>query len=134
MAVIGSDGLSLLVGDGATTEIFTALKGTTIARLEITQRGNVGNAIAADAWQVQVGTSNRLAVIECDSYATDEAAMLRIKTLAMSGALGNFKLQLRSAETLLISAVVIQYREEIAPGEIKRVRFRLESSGEVSLG
>ena len=133
MATLGADGLNLIVGDGAVTEIFTALKGTTITRLEVTQRGHVANAVASDAWQTLVGTSNRNVVIECECFATDEPPALRIKLLGLSGAVANFKLQLRSAETLQFSAVVMQYREDIAAGDIKRVRFRLESSGVASL-
>lgn len=133
MTTIASDGLNLLVGDGATAEIFTALKGTTITRLEVTQRGHVANAVASDAWQTLVGTSNRNVIIECECFATDEAPALRIKTLGLSGDVANFKLQLRSSETLVLSAVLMQYREDIAAGDIKRVRFRLESSGAVSL-
>lgn len=133
MAMIAADGLNLLVGDGAITEIFTALKGTTITRLEVTQRGHVANAVANDAWQTLVGTSSRNMVIECECYATDDAAALRIKALGLGGEVANFKLQLRSAETLVLSAVVMQYREDIAAGDIKLMRFRLESSGAASL-
>lgn len=133
MATIGADGLSLFVGDGATIELFSALKGSTIVRFEMTQRGHVANAVASDAWQTLVGTSNRNVVIECECFATDETPALRIKLLGLSGAAANFKLQLRSLETLEFSAVVMQYREDIAASDIKRVRFRLESSGAASL-
>jgi hypothetical protein len=133
MATIGADGLSLLVGDGATTELFNALKGSAVTRLEVTQRGHVANAIASDAWQTLVSTSNRNVVIESECYATDDAPALRIKALALSGVAANFKLQLRGAETLVLSAFVMQYREDIAAGDIKRMRFRLESNGAASL-
>ncbi len=79
MATIGSDGLSLWVGDGAATEVFTVLKGLAVSQLEINQRSYIANAIATDAWQVQVGTANRQVVLECESYATDESAALRLK-------------------------------------------------------
>jgi len=130
MATIGSDGVSLWVGDGGTTEVFTVLKGLAVSQLEINQRSYVANAIASDAWQVQVGTANRQVGLDCESYATDEAAALRLKTLAMLGTAGNFRLELRGAEAMQMSARVIQYREESAAGEIKRLRFRLESSGQ----
>lgn len=133
MATIGSDGLSLWVGDGAATEVFTVLKGLAVSQLEINQRSYIANAIATDAWQVQVGTANRQVVLECESYATDESAALRLKTLAMLGNAGNFKLELRGTETMQMSARVMQYREESAAGEIKRLRFRLETSGQPSL-
>ena len=133
MATIGSDGLHLWVGDGAATEVFTVLKGLAVSQLEINQRRYIANAIASDAWQMQVGTANRQIVAECESYATDEAAALRLKTLAMAGSLGNFKLELRTTEAIHFSAGVMQYREENTAGEIKRLRFRLESSGEPSL-
>lgn len=133
MATIGADGLNLFVGDGAITEIFTALKGVTITRLEVTQRGHVANAVASDAWQTLVGTSNRNVVIECEGFATDDTATLRIKALGLGGEVANFKLQLSSAETLALRAVVMQYREDITAGDIKRVQFRLESSGAASL-
>ena len=133
MALVGSDGLSLLVGDGAGSETFSILKGAHVTRLDVTQRGHVSTAISSDAWQVQVGVSNRQAVIECESYTTDDAQALRVKSLALSGALGNFKLQLRSAETMLFSALVTHYREVTTAGEIKKTSFRLESSAAVSL-
>lgn len=133
MSVIGSDGLGLLIGDGATTETFTALKGGIISRFEINQRGHVANAVATDAWQVQAGTSARHVTLECEAYATDEASASRVRNLAMSGAQGNFKLQLRTAETLQFSAYVTQYREIIGAGEIKKLQCRLESSGAASL-
>lgn len=133
MATIGSDGLRLWVGDGAATEVFTVLKGLAVSQLEINQRRYIANAITSDAWQMQVGTANRQIVVECESYATDEAAALRLKTLAIAGSLGNFKLELHATEAVQFSAGVMQYREENAAGEIKRLRFRLESSSEPSL-
>lgn len=132
MAVIGSDGLSLLIGDGAATEMFSALKGAAITRMEITQRPHVAKAVTSDAWNIQVGMSERQITLDCDAYATDEANALRLKTLAMNGAAGNFKLQLRSTETLSFAAVITKYREEIRPGEIKKLFCRLETSGAAS--
>ena len=134
MAVIGADGLSLLVGDGGGTEVFTALKGAVVSRLEISQRNNTNNAVAANAWVVTGGASGRKAVIECDAFATDEAPALRVRSLMLSGAAGNFKLKLSGTETLLLSAVVTIYRETIEAGGIKRLSCRLESSGAVTIG
>jgi hypothetical protein len=133
MTVIGSDGLSLLVGDGATTEVYNPLKGCELTRLEINQRAHVTNAVASDAWQAQAGTSARHMVIECEAYATDEAASMRVRSLALAGTPGNFKLQLRPTESLQLSAYVTQYREIIGAGEIKKIQWRLESSGAASL-
>jgi hypothetical protein len=133
MAVTGSDGLSLLVGDGATTEVYNPLKGCVVSRLDVNQRGHVTNAVASDAWQVQAGTSARHVVIECEAYATDEPSAVRLRSLALSGAPGNFKLQLRLAESLQLSAFIMQYREIIGAGEIKKIQCRLESSGAASL-
>lgn len=130
MAVIGSDGLSLLVGDGVSSgEVFSVLRGALVTQLDITQRGHVGNAVAGDAWVTQVGAGNRQAIIECESYATDDAAALRLRSLALAGTSGNFRLQLRSGETVQLRAMVTQYREDNAAGEVKRLRCRLESSG-----
>ena len=129
MAVIGSDGLNLLVGDGATTEIFTPLKGARVTRLEIAQRGYAANSVANDAWIARVGTGERQAVIECEAFANDEAAALRVRALAMSGQTGNFKLEMQGAQTLQVAAYVLSYREDIRAGEIKKLLIRLESSG-----
>ncbi len=129
MAVIGSDGLSLLVGDGGTTEVFTPLKGARVTRLEIAQRGYAANSVANDAWVTRVGTGERQAVIECEVIANDEAAALRLRALAISGLVGNFKLEMQGAQTLQIAAYVISYREVIQAGEVKMVLVRLESSG-----
>lgn len=133
MVVIGGDGLSLLVGDGAATEGFIALRGLTVIQLEISQRGYLASAVAAHAWQQQVGTANRQLVLEAQSYATDEAPALRLRTLAMTGDTGNFKLELQGAEAMALSATLVLYQEQTSAGEIKRLRFRLESSGEPSL-
>ncbi len=129
MSVIGSDGLSLLVGDGGGTEIFNALKGASVARLEITQRNQDSSAVGTDAWAVSVGVSERRALVEVDALATDDAAAVRVRSLALSGAVGNFKLELSASQTLSFSAVVTQYREVIGVGAVKRMTARLESSG-----
>lgn len=129
MAVIGSDGLSLLVGDGAGSELFSPLKGAAVTRLEISQRSNVNNAISDDAWLVHAGASGRRAVIECEAYATDEAPATRVRSLAMNGDNGNFRLKVSSTQTLSLNATVTMYREMIAAGGIKRLQCRLESSG-----
>jgi hypothetical protein len=132
MSVIGSDGLSLLVGDGAGTETYNTLIGCSLTQLEISQKAHVTSPIAADAWQVQAGTSNRKVLIDCEAYATDDVSALRLRALAASGALGDFKLELRASESLQFSAYVTQYRETIGAGEIKKLQCRLESSGAAS--
>jgi hypothetical protein len=133
MAVIGSDGLSLLVGDGATTEMFTPLKGARVTRLEINQRGYASTSVANDAWIARVGTGERQVVIECEAFANDEAAALRVRSLAMIGQAGNFKLEMQGAQVLQVAVYVLSYREVIQAGEIKTLRFRLESTGAGSL-
>ena len=134
MAIIGSDNLSVLVGDGGTpTEAFTALKGAAVTRLEISQRHHPSPAVASDAWQVNVGASTRHAVIEGEAYGSDETPCLRLRNLSLSGANGNFKLELSASEILQLAAVVTVYREVIEAGNIKRIQFQLESSGAVLL-
>lgn len=134
MAMISSDGLSLLVGDGATTEVFAPLKGARVTRLEIIQRGYASNSVSNDAWVARVGTGERQVVIECEAFANDEAAALRVRALAMSGLAGNFKLEMQGAQTLQMAAYVLSYREEIRAGEIKIVLIRLESTSAGIIG
>ena len=129
MAVIGSDGLSLLVGDGAATEVFSPLKGARVTKLEIAQRGYASTSVTNDAWIARVGTGERQAVIECEAYANDEAAALRLRALATSGQAGNFKLEMQGAQALQLAAYVISYREVIKVGEVKALLIRIESSG-----
>lgn len=129
MAMISSDGLSLLVGDGATTEVFAPLKGARVTRLEIAQRSYASTAVTNDAWIARVGTGGRQVVIECEAFANDETAALRVRSLAISGTVGNFKLEMQGAQTLQLVAYVLSYREEIRPGEVKKLLIRLESSG-----
>jgi Phage tail tube protein len=134
MTIISSDGLSLLVGDGATTEVFSALKGARVTRLEIVQRGYASTAVTNDAWIARVGTGERQAVIECEAFANDEPAALRVRALALSGQLGNFRLEMQGSQTLQASAYVLSYREEIRAGEVKIILIRLESSSLCILG
>ncbi len=134
MAMISSDGLSLLVGDGTTTEVFAPLKGARVTRLEIIQRGYASNSVSNDAWVARVGTGERQVVIECEAFANDEAAALRVRALAMSGLAGNFKLEMQGAQTLQMAAYVLSYREEIRAGEIKIVLIRLESTSAGIIG
>jgi hypothetical protein len=133
MSIIGSDGLSLLVGDGAGSESFTALTGATISKLEITQKNNASKAIATDAWAISVGMTDRSAVIECDALMSDTAQAQRLRSLAFGGLPGNFKLELNAAETLVFSAVPTLYREVIEAGEIKKLVCRLESTGALTV-
>lgn len=129
MAVIGADGLRLWVGNGAVPEVFEALDGVSISRFEISQRGQAANAIASTAWQEMAGATNRQATIEVDGFAVDGTAAARVRALAVTGARGNFKLALSSSETMTVNAMVLEYREDSGAGEVKRLRFRLESSG-----
>ena len=132
MSVIGSDGLSLLVGDGASSETYHVLPGCSLTKLQISQKAHVTNPIATDAWQLQAGTSARKVLVECEAYATDDVSALQVRSLAVSGALGDFKLELRAGESLQFSAFVTQYTETTAAGEIKKLQCRLESSGAAS--
>jgi hypothetical protein len=133
MSVIASDGLSLLVGDGGTSELFATLKGAAINMLEISQRAPLVNAVATDAWAAQAAATNRQLVLECDAYATDDAATLRMRALAFNGAKGNFKLEVSPTESLQFAATVMRYREVIEQGVIKKLMCRLESSGAVTV-
>lgn len=132
MTVIGTDGLRLWIGDGAASEVFDPLDGVSISRFEIIQRGQVATAVSNDAWQEIVNTTARQSIVEVDGFATDSVAAQRVRTLAVTGASGNFRLALTGSETLLLAAVVLQYREDIGTGDVKRLRFRLESSGALS--
>jgi hypothetical protein len=124
MAVIGGDGLSLLVGDGAATEGFIALRGLTVIQLEISQRGYLASAVAAHAWQQQVGTANRQLVLEAQSYATDEAPALRLRTLAMTGDTGNFKLELQGAEAMALSATLFNPSDQSLTHQLNETTIR----------
>jgi hypothetical protein len=129
MSVIGADGLRLWIGNGATSEVFESLDGVSISRFEINQRGQTATAVASSAWQEIVGTINRQASIDVDGYAVESSAADRVRALAVTGAQGNFRLALSTSETMIFAAAVIQYREDSGAGDIKRLRFRLESSG-----
>jgi hypothetical protein len=133
MSIIGSDNLSLLMGDGAGPETFNALKGLRLARFELTQK-NFGNpAISSDAWGLTTATADRRALIEGEALANDEAASLRLRSLAMNGTAGNVRLELSSTETISGAVVITSYRETIAAGDIKQVQFRLESTGALTI-
>ena len=134
MTMIGADGLSFWVGDGAGTETFQVLKGAIVTRFEISQRTSASTAVQSDAWQVSVNANTRRAIIECESLATDDAAPLRLRALMLNGASGNFRLKLNAGETLTFSASVALYREIIEAGTIKRLQCRLESTGPLSIG
>lgn len=133
MSVVASDGLALMVGDGASTESFASLPGLAITRLELQQRSNLTNTLGGDAWQVNVGISARQLLIECDAYANNATAATRLQSVALAGIEGNFKLLAGDGKTWIFTARVMQYREEMPAGGIKRIRLRLESSGAVSL-
>ncbi len=129
MAVQGSDGLSLLIGDGEVSESFAALSGAVISRLEVVQALATSNGVADSAWQTGVGVSQRRAVIECEALATDTAPASRLRSLALNGEGGMIRLQVASDETLAFQAYVTEYREVLAPGQIKKLVCRLESAG-----
>jgi len=86
-------------------------------------------AVASDAWQTQAGTSGRSVIVEAEAYATDDVAPLRLRELAFVGDKGRFKLQLRSSQALQVEGYIVQYREIIESGEIKKIECRLESTG-----
>jgi Phage tail tube protein len=134
MGVIASDGVSLLVGDGAVTEVFSPLKGARVTKLEITQRSYAATSVANDAWIARVGTGERQAVIECEAFANDDGTALRVRALAMAGQLGNFKLEMPGTEALQVAAYVVSYREVIEAGEVKALLIRIESSGAGVIG
>lgn len=129
MTVLGSDGLSLLVGDGAGSEVFTALKGLSINQFEIVQQSAASTALGSSAWRTSVGVSERSALIDYEAFATDDAAAVRVRSLAISGASGNFRLELTGSETFRFTAYVTNYRETTQAGAVKRFSCRLESSG-----
>lgn len=133
MSILTAENLSLLLGDGAPTENFNVLKGARVVRFDLTQRNYPSSAIGADAWAASVGVGNRRAVIDGEALASDEAAALRLRSLALSGATGNFRLELSGVETMSGRAVVTQYREIIAAGDIKQIQFRLETDGAVTI-
>jgi glutaminase len=133
MSIVNSDGLSLLVGDGATSESFTSLRGTEINRFEISQRLVDSGAIATDAWIVGGATTDRRVLIECNALATDEGPATRVRSLAISGLSGNFRLKATSAESFYIGGYITNYREVTQAGTIKRIQFRIESSAAVTV-
>ena len=132
MTIQHSNGLSLLVGDGAVSESFVAVSGAVVSRFELSQKLNVATAVAEDAWQNAVGTTARRAVIECEAMATGEAAAMRLRSLAVSGAVGNVQLELGSDTVLQCAVYVTDYREVIEAGKVKKLNCRLESSGVVT--
>jgi hypothetical protein len=133
MGIIASDGLGLLVGDGMPTENFHRLKASLIHRFEINQRHTALTQVAAQAWQGMSEANQRRASIDFEALASDSTAALRLRTLALGGGVGNFRLQLSSAETLHFPAVMVIYREIIAPGDIKQIECRIESSGALTV-
>jgi hypothetical protein len=133
MTVLASDGLHLLVGDGGAPEVFNPLHGATITRFAINQRLNDNPAIGSDAWSVGVGTSERRAVIDCETLMTDEAPVVRLRSLALAGSVANFKLLLDTSETLSFAAFITGYKETITAGDTKKLSCRLESSAAITV-
>ena len=134
MGIIASDGLSLWVGDGMVSESFAVLRGAEIARFELTQTLVDSDAISTDGWSVGVATSGRRAVVECNALSTDEAQAARVRSLAMNGSAGNFKVNANAVDDFLLHAYVTSYREIIQGGILKRIQFRLESAEAVAIG
>lgn len=134
MVVHSSDGLSLLVGDGLVSETFFALKGLEINRLQVNQQLVDTQAVSSHAWKVGCGTIDRRAVVECTALATDQVSALRVRELALSGAVGNFILNLTGVSNAQFGAYVTKYLELTQPGSIKRIQVQLESTGAIALG
>lgn len=134
MGIITAEGLQLEVGNGASPEVFSVLRGVTVSRLEIGQRLNDASAVNGNGWLSGVATGERRAVVECEALATDEDAAARLRSLAIGGMAGTVRLATKANEALVFSAFVTRYRETIAPGEVKRLQCRLESSGAVTVG
>lgn len=132
MTVVASDGLRLLIGDGAVTETFNPLKGAALTRLEINQRSVASNAIHADAWRTLVAGGERHLALECEAYASNDAAALRLRSLAMLGEMGNIRLELEAGTIMALTVLVSRYHETIESGRIKRIQCRMESHGLVS--
>ena len=133
MSMIGADNLSLLMGDGGTPETFSALKGTRIVRCEVTQKPFPNPAVSGDAWGIIAAVADRQVLIEAEALASDDAAALRLRMLALGGGAGNFRLELSGAETLSGAAFITSYREVIAAGDIKQIQFRMQSSGALTI-
>ncbi len=133
MGVITSDGLALRIGDGAPSEVFQPLKGVVITRLDMSQRPHIMSAISTDGWQAQLPPTTRQLVIECEAYANDEPAALRLRHAALLGIRVNIELATASNEHFAAQVYVLRYQENTVPGEIKKIICRLESSGAASL-
>ena len=134
MSIIGSDELSLLVGDGGGPETFNVLRGAQITKFELSQKVVPNDAVARDAWRSTVTVSERTATVTCDGLMTDEAAPERLRSLAINGTAGNFKLGLSSTKTVTLSAFVTNYRETIQLGAVKHFTCDLQSSGAITIG
>ncbi len=135
MGILGSDGLSLLVGNGAVVgEVFFPLRGSEVIAFEVVQQMRDSDAVRADSWSAVAGISARRVTIDGIALATDEAAAERVRSLALTGEVGNFRLNLRTGEDLFFAAAVTRYKETIQAGAIKRFEFRLESSAAATVG
>jgi hypothetical protein len=131
MAVLPSDGLCLQVGHGTTPEVFAVLAGVELKRLEIRQTLLDNTDIQQDAWVVGAATVTRRLTLECQAMATDMVSANRIRSLAMGGSSGNFVLALNDTENLFFAAFVVNYREILQAGSVKRLQFQLDSTGAV---
>jgi hypothetical protein len=135
MGVLGSDGLRLLVGNGAFGgEVFSPLRGSELIAFEVVQQLRDSDAVRADSWNAVVGISARRLTIDGTALATDEDAAERVRSLALTGEVGNFRLNLRTGEDLFFAAAVTSYKETIQAGAIKRFEFTLESSAAATVG
>lgn len=133
MAMISADGLSLLVGDGQPTEQFTALPGARLIQLDVIQEAQENRAVATDAWAVASSVTQRRAVIELEALATDVAAAARVRSLALFGGAGNFRLETKASEVFAFAAWVTRYREHTDAGALKVLRVQLSSTGSMAI-
>ena len=131
MSVIASDGLYLLVGDGAESEGYEAFPGIEVKRFEITQLLVQDTALTTQGWATGVATGNRQLLLECQAVATSSSPAERVRNLALLGVEGRFTFLITGSQQVQFAGFVQQYREYISAGSLKRVQFRLESSGSI---
>ena len=131
MSLVHGSSLRLRVGDGGDTEVFLVLNGCEIKRFDLTQTLIDSTAIGIDNWSVGLTTTEKRAIVDCTCLGTDENASARIRYLALNSASGRFSLDSNATSLFTFTAFISQYREDSEPDQIKRVRFRLESTGSV---
>lgn len=133
MSVISSDGLSLSVGDGATTESFLTLPATSRIEIDLEQMAEPDTSIQTDIWQRHAMLRARVMRLMVEALASSDGAIMRIRTLALGGIIGNFHLRLSPGENFYFTASVSHYREQIRPGNIKALTFQLLSTGPIAV-